>query len=55
MAGFCTNDFNFDNQFAGQDSWQIVSYRDVGRAVAVAEPTRQNDVTISIGFQIRVH
>lgn len=47
--------FHFDNQFAGPDAWQIVSFRDVGRAVAVSQPTRQHDLVITVGFQIRVH
>ena len=47
--------FQFDNQFAGPESWQIVAYRDVGRAVAVSQPQRQHDLTVTLGFQIRVH
>jgi outer membrane protein with beta-barrel domain len=47
--------FHFDNQFAGPDSWQIMSYRDVGRAVAVSQPTRQHDLVVSLGFQMRIH
>ncbi len=46
--------FNFDNQFSGDDSWRIIAFRDVGRAVAVSQPERQHDVLLSLGFQIKV-
>lgn len=44
--------FSFDNQFAGRDSDQIVSFRDVGQAVADASPEFQNDIYISLGFSM---
>ncbi len=47
--------FHFDNQFAGDDSWRIIAFRDVGRAVAVSQPERQHDVLLTLGFQIKVH
>jgi hypothetical protein len=46
--------FHFDNQFAGEDSWQIVSNRDVGRAVAASQPELQHDIGITLAFQVRV-
>lgn len=47
--------FHFDNQFAGDDSWRIIAFRDIGRAVAVSQPERQHDVLLTLGFQIKVH
>ena len=47
--------FQFDNQFAGPESDQIVANRDVGLAVAVSQPQRQHDLAVTVGFQIRVH
>ena len=47
--------FYFDNQFAGSASGQIVSNRDVGLAVAAAGPRFQNDLAITLGFEVRVH
>jgi outer membrane protein with beta-barrel domain len=47
--------FYFDNQFAGAGSDQIVSNRDVGLAVAAAGPRFQNDLAITVGFEVRVH
>ncbi len=45
--------FHFDNQFAGRNSDRIVSFRDVGRAVAVAGPRFQNDIVVNLGFVMR--
>ena len=45
--------FQFDNQFAGRNSDQLVAFRDVGRAVAVAGPRFQNDIVINVGFLVR--
>ncbi len=48
--------FSFDNQFTNPDeSWKIVHRRDVGLAVAEAEPTMQHDIAITLGFHVRVH
>jgi len=47
--------FHFDNQFAGENSWQIVSNRDVGRAVEASQPQLQHDIGVTLGFQVRVH
>jgi hypothetical protein len=47
--------FYFDNQFANDLSYLIVANRDVGRAVAVADPRFQNDLVLTLGFQVRVH
>ena len=44
--------FSFDNQYAGRNSDRLVSFRDVGRATAVAAPTFQNDVNVNLGFVI---
>jgi hypothetical protein len=48
--------FSFDNQFANPDeSWKIVHRRDVGLAVAAAQPTLQHDLAITLGFHLRIH
>jgi len=47
--------FHFDNQFAGENAWQLVSRRDVGRAVAASQPELQHDIGVTIAFQVRVH
>jgi outer membrane protein W len=46
--------FHFDNQFASEDSDQIVGFRDVGLAVAAAEPEFQADIVVSVGFMARI-
>lgn len=46
--------FHFDNQFAGETADLIISWRDVGRAVAAAEPEFQADVVVSFGVQARI-
>jgi hypothetical protein len=45
--------FLFDNQFADERSHNIIDGRDIGLNVAEAGARFQNDIVISLGFQVR--
>ena len=45
--------FHFDNQFADERSAGIITGRDIGLNVAAAGPRFQNDIVISLAFQVR--
>lgn len=45
--------FEFDNQFADFRSADILDGRDIGLNVATANPRFQNDVVVSLAFQVR--